>query len=146
VSLLISAGSGAVAQPLPDTLFLTWFDDPTTTVAIQWLHRSESRPDAPTVDLAGGPAAGAEQRSSAHPFGQAEGYWVQRVQVRGLAPDTLYAFRIPALTARGRFQTAPATLDRPLVFAEGGDIGTDPVVADLHRVAASWDPLFAVVG
>ncbi len=79
------------------------------------------------------------------PFG-ASGDYVHRVRLEGLRPDARFRFRVGDSERTESFLTAPATLDRPLVFAQGGDIGTRPVVRDLHRVAASWSPRFAVVG
>ena len=87
------------------------------------------------------------QATDVRPFGNSA-WFIQRAHLRGLSPDTDYLLRVSddPLARVHRFRTAPATLDRPLTFAEGGDIGVGPVVPDLHRMAASWDPLFGLVG
>ena len=79
------------------------------------------------------------------PFGDS-GWFVHRVSLSGLTPDRDYAIAVPGRLAPVRFRTAPATLDEPVVFAEGGDVGTSHHVGQLHDEAAAWDPLFALVG
>lgn len=79
------------------------------------------------------------------PFGDS-GWFLHRVRFSGLEPGTDYAVAVPGRLAPVRFRTAPATLDEPLVFAEGGDVGTSHHVGQLHDEAAAWDPLFALVG
>ena len=74
------------------------------------------------------------------------GWFVHRLRFTGLAPDTDYAIAVPGRLAPVRFRTAPATLDTPIVFAEGGDVGTTRHVGMLHGEAAKWDPLFGLVG
>lgn len=140
--------------PGRDTLFLTWADDPTTTMTIQWLQAGTAPPGgsvaAPdTVEAQYRPVESPEAPQRARSTVRAVGpgpLYVQRISLSGLVADTLYEFQVAGEATWLRFRTAPATLDRPLVFAEGGDVGTEPIVATLHRMAASWDPLFAVVG
>lgn len=95
------------------------------------------------------PAGAAQERaiveSRAHAFGHSS-MSVQRVKLQGLEPGTDYVFEIDGDATTYRFRTAPKVLDRPLVFAEGGDIAASDVVATLHDMAASWDPLFGLVG
>ena len=79
------------------------------------------------------------------PFGRS-GWFVQRVRLHGLTPGTDYTVAAPGRLSPVRFRTAPATLDEPLVFAEGGDVGTSHHVGMLHDEAAEWDPLFGLVG
>jgi|GEM_PF-1570074 len=79
------------------------------------------------------------------PFGDS-GWFLHRVRLTGLDAGTDYAVAVPGRLDPVRFRTAPATLDEPLVFAEGGDVGTSHHVGMLHDEAAAWDPLFALVG
>ena len=74
------------------------------------------------------------------------GDYIQRVNLTGLLPDTKYILNLPADPTAYLFKTAPKTQTKPIVFAEGGDIGTAKVVADLHQLVASWDPLMGVIG
>lgn len=87
----------------------------------------------------------AELKSEVSPFGRS-GWYVHRVSIAGLAPDSQHLLEIPGLDDPLLFRTAPAALDQPLVFAEGGDVGVSREVGMLHDQAASWDPLFGLVG
>jgi len=132
-----------------DTLFLTWFGDPTTTIAAQWLTTGQPDQTAP-VEAAIVPADRPDAepivaRSSAAAFGRGD-LLRQRVAFTGLMPDTRYHLRLPGLDTPLLLATAPARIDKPLVFAEGGDCGTYEQTWMLHRLAAAWDPLFAVIG
>lgn len=81
------------------------------------------------------------------PFGPHSGLFLYRAVFNELKPGGEYALRIGDYDATPlRFRTAPATMDGPLVFAEGGDVGVSKRVAPLHKIAASWSPLFGLVG
>ncbi len=82
---------------------------------------------------------------SIHSFA-GSGWFVHRTVLTGLDPGTDYAVAVPGRLAPVRFRTAPATLDEPMVFAEGGDVGASREVGELHDEAAAWDPLFGLVG
>jgi Carbohydrate family 9 binding domain-like/Calcineurin-like phosphoesterase len=84
--------------------------------------------------------------TTVRPFG-VNGMYAHRAAFDGLKPGGEYVLRIGGADATAhRFRTAPATLDGPLVFAEGGDVGTGENVAPLHKIAASWGPMFGLIG
>jgi hypothetical protein len=75
------------------------------------------------------------------------GEFLHRVTFDGLKPGSEYTLHIGGPDNEGlRFRTAPATLDRSVVFVTGGDVGTTSYVGQLHRQAAQWRPLFGLVG
>lgn len=81
------------------------------------------------------------------PFGDYTGLYLHRVEFEGLKPDGEYELRIGGNAGSSvAFRTAPATLDEPLVFAEGGDVGIWKLVAPLHTIAAKWSPRFGLIG
>lgn len=86
--------------------------------------------------------------SDVKPFGDHTGIFMHRVNVPdGLRPNSEYVLRIGGIEGPAlRFRTAPATLDEPLVFAEGGDVGIWQNVAPLHTIAAGWGPRFGLIG
>ena len=88
------------------------------------------------------------QQSETFPFeaDRPSGVRIHRARFTGLEPGTSHDLTIEGVGGPWAFETAPATLDRPLVFAEGGDVGTGRYVRPLHEEAAAWDPLFGVVG
>ncbi len=81
------------------------------------------------------------------PFGDYSGLFLHRAVFNGLQPDGEYVLRFGGEDGTAyRFRTAPATLDEPLVFAEGGDVGVWERVAPLHQIAAAWGPRFGLIG
>ncbi|MES2307806.1 MAG: fibronectin type III domain-containing protein [Verrucomicrobiota bacterium] len=130
-----------------ETLFLTWASDPTRTMRLQWISARLQKPaPIPLLYRSHGEMEWKKTNSSAHPFGGID-HWVNRVDLNQLTPGSIYEFKIGDNPEIWRFKTAPEKLDESVIFAEGGDIGTDPLtVIPLHRLAASWNPLFGLVG
>lgn len=133
----------------PDTLFLTWQRDPTTTMTIQWI----------------GPAAPAGtqvQFAKLH-----EGVWqtqpvllkpypdtdlkVHRCELTELSPGTEYQFvlgttsPIPANSPVYRFRTMPAKATNTIQFVSGGDAGIGPHAINSNILAGKQDPYFALI-
>lgn len=140
-------------------LVLTWRQDPTTTQVIDW---HQVGPDAATPAAfayrvaAAGDNAAAEAGASwieakpeaarDFPFSARK---IHRVELTGLRPDTRYEFRIGGEgTAVKAFRTLPATLDKPLLVAAGGDMmhGQGEVFAQMNRVVAKQAPAFIIWG
>jgi cellulose/xylan binding protein with CBM9 domain/calcineurin-like phosphoesterase family protein len=120
---------------------------------LKWM--TVTRPDPVQVfyDIGAGGAPGSAVSSSIKdiavpkPFGDHSGLFLYRAVFNELKPGGEYALRLGGYDSPPlRFRTAPATMDEPLVFAEGGDVGTSSRVAQLHKIAASWGPLFGLVG
>lgn len=120
---------------------------------LKWM--TVTRPDDVDVfyDILAGADAGSAVSSSimdtavAKPFGAHSGLFVYRASFNELKPGGEYALRVGGPDAMPqRFRTAPATLDEPFVFAEGGDVGTGRKVAPLHKIAGSWSPRFGLIG
>lgn len=148
-------GDGSTARPgetagAPSTLLNTWRGgDPATATTLQWVTDAGESP--PPVALRLVPPAGktvavetdVERFSSPASYTQV---FRHRAVVDGLAPDTRYRVHLDGTDTGLSIRTAPAELTDPLVFAEGGDVGTSSAVPELHDRAAGWDPLFAFVG
>ena len=134
----------------PSTLIATWrTSDPTHQVTLQWVVESDEQPDP--VDIALSPSANskATNETAVARFGPVDSYppmYRHRATFEALAPDTDFEIELRGKPTGLTVRTAPESLDEPLVFAQGGDIGTTGFVPDLHQQAASWDPLFALVG
>jgi acid phosphatase type 7 len=132
------------------TLIATWRgNDPTRAVTLQWLA-SPSEPTEPvSVDLAAEGGSDESPTSATEtdvaPFGESE-LVRHRAELTALEPDTRYALAVDDVETDLAVRTAPAEPDGSLTFAEGGDVGTSAAVTHLHERAASWDPLFGLVG
>lgn len=176
-SLGLAAASSAQAQPatplprtLPDdaifqptTLFLTWFRDPTTTMAVQWVGTKGETADTKVYfrplttvfskELAAGVgAAGAigspnwrsvTTKEKPYPYSD---FKVYRAELTGLQPGTDYQFRIGKDSPIYRFRTMPAKANDAISFISGGDCGVNQHTVANNIQAARQDPAFAVIG
>jgi hypothetical protein len=130
----------------PDTLFLTWHTDPTTTMVIQWV--SDDPDDSGPVVYYGpsGVPGWLAKTCSTRPFPLSPGLTVFRCELTGLKPGTDYRFCIGGTSPVYRFRTMPAKLTDDFTFVSGGDCGVNEHVLNNNRVAAKQDPHFAIVG
>src|SRR5690348_218620 len=96
------------------TVYLSWVDDPTTSMTVQWISSGENFSDA--IEL------GESVVSGKHFC--VDDVVVHKVTLGELTPGTEYAFRIEGDSSVYRFQTAPKTLDKPLRFLIGNDFYT----------------------
>lgn len=130
----------------PVGLFLTWQQDPTTTMTIDW-HCVPDHGDQHAVlqyrEL------GSEQWLNAsgdtRPFPYSERI-INRVELTGLEPDTTYEFRFGDGGTICKFRTLPAVLNRPLVFINGGDTAPTENFRKMNQVAATYNPDFILWG
>jgi hypothetical protein len=124
-------------------LYLTWYDDPTTTMAIQWHTFGIDAPDRIDLRL------------------EEEGEWkvfegshtaldavrIHAVFLEGLEPNTRYQFRVDGESSIYTFQTAPKELTAPIQFVVGGDAMQSIFrFQKMNRVIAAHNPLFCVIG
>jgi len=129
----------------PDTLFLTWQRDPTTTMTVQWIGAQGETADTNVyyTDDPGGVWLG--QATSARPYPRTD-LQVFRNELTGLKPGTRYAFRVGTQSPQYWFQTMPAKATDTITFISGGDCGIDQHAINNNIQAAKQDPHFAVIG
>lgn len=122
-------------------LYLSWYDDPATTMTIQW-HTPPN--DQEPLRLEAG--NGSETYSgSEHPF-PGESLMIHTVTLQGLLPDTEYAFTI-GKEGKYFFRTAPMRLTKPLRFVVGGDVYLSSFLfRKMGKAVLNVDPLFVVLG
>lgn len=138
---------GIPADPAfqPDTLFLTWQRDPTTTMTIQWVG-----PDGQTADTAVyySAATGADwfRESTATRSYPLTDLKLFRCELTGLEPGTDYRFRIGPDSPEYRFRTMPSRATDTISFISGGDCGVNEYAVANNIQAARQDPMFALIG
>jgi len=132
----------------PSTLFLTWQQDPTTTMTIQWVGTAGETADTkiyytPTATslLPGWQT----QATTASPYPLTD-FKVFRAELIGLTPDTDYSFQIGKQSPTYRFRTMPAKATDTIHFISGGDCGINAHTVNNNIQAARQDPMFAIVG
>lgn len=129
----------------PDTLFLTWQRDPTTTMTVQWIGTSGASavPSIAYSTLKGDPSVTTPMVARPYPLTD---YQVFRAELTGLTPGTDYQFQIGKQSPTYRFRTMPARATDTIHFISGGDCGVNPHAVANNIQAARQDPMFAIVG
>lgn len=131
----------------PEAVYLTWQNDPTSTMTIQWITKNDDETAEVEYQL-----LDAKEWMSCtgvlKPLPQEEPYTVHLVEIVDLQPKTSYRFRIKNCEKTHLFRTMPASLAEPILFTVGGD--TNQVDCDLfartNKKAASFEPLFTIFG
>jgi hypothetical protein len=123
VLCLVTAGAHAIPEPPIDlgTVYLTWQQDPTTTMTVHWHTVGEAGASVAQVRPAGS-TEWTERRSTTRPMPGIDGRTVHTAEFTGLEPDTLYDLWIVGHKEMFRFRTMPATNDREIRFIVCGDM------------------------
>src|SRR5690606_9581507 len=135
VASIVTSSCSSPDGHLPSTLHLTWCDDPTRSMQIQWLYDGAGADTftTPTVAFrrAGGRGDWRDAQGYSEPFPVVEELThsryganprIARVGLRNLEPNTEYEFRLPGYRRPFLFRTAPLTLEKPVRFAVAGDL------------------------
>jgi hypothetical protein len=131
----------------PNTLFLTWQRDPTTTMTVQWLAPESSDDKSIRYQLVGSEST-AQGRTATKPYPNTD-LKVHRCELTGLAPGGEYEFQIgPQIgppSPKYRFRTMPAKATDTIQFVTGGDSGIGRPAVKTNRLAALQDPRFVLI-
>jgi hypothetical protein len=148
----LPAGSAAFAEDLPqagakefspDTLFLTWQRDPTTTMTIQWVA-PETASDKSIHYLPLDGTVAQLSKTLTKPFPNTD-LKVHRSELTGLTPGTEYSFQIGSGSTAYRFRTMPAKATNTFQWVSGGDSGVDAHAIGTNIMAASQEPYFTLI-
>jgi len=137
--------SGAETQEPVAGLILTWKQDPTTTMVIDW---HENNPlDKPVLLHR---LKGASEWTSATPqqidFPHSPTRKIYRTELTGLKPGTAYEFRPNGREEAYHFLTMPAKLDRPLRIVAGGDTAWNATFVKINKVVVGLKPDLIIWG
>jgi hypothetical protein len=128
-----------------DTLFLTWSQDPTTTITAQWVAPPAGAPTTARVSAANTKDDWVAATVVQKPFG-ATPLMVHRAEFTGLKPGTEYILKIGTDPQVCRFRTMPAKATNTFTWVSGGDCGTGPHAIGTNQIAAKQEPYFALIG
>jgi len=130
------------AQANVSALYLTWQEDPTTTMEIYWHTPEHDANDTiylQSKDLRWHAIVGSHTKLHY--------LFVHSVHLAQLQPDTEYSFRLGEDPTVYKFKTAPSVLQSPIQFIIGGDADyTSKTFSKMNRVIAEQSPLFCVIG
>ena len=130
-------------------IYLTWRDDPATTITVNWLNLYAEAPATVWYRAAG--AAWRRADGAGQPV-RPSGLWVRRAQLSGLEPDAVHELAIGAEPPAGTtgvytFRTMPRELRRSVSFVAGGDMMHSREMVDaMNKQAGRLDPDFALLG
>lgn len=128
----------------PDTLFLTWQRDPTTTITIQWIGPECA--DDLTVQYASlNDRVWQVGKIVKKPFPETD-LKVHRCELTDLSPGTEYQFDLGPASPKYRFRTMPAKATNTITFVSGGDAGVNPFAIASNTLAAKQEPYFTLLG
>jgi len=142
--VLLLACAPSLGAQAPAAIFLTWSDDPTTTVTVDW--HQVAGVDISSVEIRG---PGISEWRPVE--GQLIGFphssrTVRRALVRDLQPDALYELRVGESEIY-RYRSMPSTLSRPVRFASGGDTRyAENDFGQMNRIVAAFDLDFVKFG
>ncbi len=145
VLILHGCGKTNTGQPSvkAEAVFLTWQQDPTTTMTVDW-HMNSNNFDPNLSYRKKGKEHWEQKKSDLHGFPFTERV-VYRVELLDLEPNSEYEFKTGGSDEVYTFRTMPSELDRPIRFIEGGDVVGEGLVR-MSRTAATYDPDFIVLG
>ncbi len=129
----------------PDTLFLTWQRDPTTTMTVQWIGATGETTDTTVTYAPLKVEQWQAQSPKVRPYPRTD-LKVYRTELTGLKPGTDYRFRIGKESPTYRFRTMPAKATDAIHFVSGGDCGVNSHAVANNIQAARQDPMFVLIG
>ena len=131
-----------------DTIYLTWQQNPSTTMTVQWISSFQEKQSTVIYHQRKENFEWKQVVGETLPFPQTSQYLIHRVELQDLQPNSEYIFKILPYGDEYRFITAPAQLSNELRFIVGGDMYHDDIkwMAKTCQTAAQTNPLFAVIG
>lgn len=140
----VHAAADTAEGDLPLAVMLTWQQDPTTTMVIDW--QTEGPGDPALHYRPAGASEWQHATGDSRPFPFTE-RMVHRVELTGLEPASAYEFRVEESGRILRFRTMPSDLSGPVRFAVGGDTRhRQDWMEEVNTVAMQYDPDFIVWG
>jgi len=150
IGLLTAMVAPSIAKALGDKLepaaiFLTWRQDPTRTMTIDW--HTEPGDEAISVVYYRLEAEMEWQHASADPFAfPFSDRTIYRKELTGLEPGSTYQFRVGEFERIYSFRTMPRNIYTPLRFAAGGDTSHGEQFKKTNQAVMKYDLDFIVIG
>jgi acid phosphatase type 7 len=135
----------AFGQDEPLGIFLTWTEDPTTTISIDW-HNNNAEPELLSYRKKGDRRwKTAKSSVLLYPFSERN---VHRVALNKLSQATTYEIKFGNFDKVYNFRTMPASLaSEPVRIAIGGDtMHEKEMLEKTNRQVADQNPHFIVIG
>jgi hypothetical protein len=130
-----------------DGLFVSWDEDPTTTMCITWITRDKENAGALYYKQKASEGAWIEAAVTRKPAFQ-KPYYVHKVALDNLEPDTIYRFHLGNKEQSYFFRTMPKKITDSLRFVAGGDAYNNSFkkYRAMCVQAAKENPRFVIIG
>lgn len=126
-------------------LYLSWYDDPTTTMTVQW-HTDLNTPETQLFYKKNDQTEW-QQATASYARLPSTQIDVHHVNLSQLAPNSEYEFRIGSDPTVYRFRTMPQYIIQPLSFVVGGDLfSSRKLFRKMAQTICERDPDFIVIG
>ena len=145
ILFLLFSASFAQAQKAPYAFYLTWNQDPTTSMVVDW-HADGLEPQTLQIRRKGTSSwQTMESDVLPYPFSERK---VHRVALLGLRPDTAYEIIFPGSEEVYYFRTMPSNLnEKSLKIAIGGDsMHQREWFEKTNRMVSFFEPDFIIIG
>lgn len=131
----------------PHSVFLTWQEDPTTSIVVTWITSPEEKTNSLFYKQAG-ESNWKQVEGTQNPFPLNFPYVIHKVNLTQLSSNTKYTFKTGNEEKEWRFRTLSNNPEVPLVFIVGGDLynGHKKHFVEAAKTAAMKDPMFTVIG
>ena len=144
IVVLGAANLAAADTYTPPAIYLTWQEDPATTMVVHW-HTN------PGDDVTGVNFAPIDSDEWTTVAGSEEAMYgsdqtIHTAHLTGLEPGARYQFRLGDYEPVYQFETMPADNSEPIRFVVGGDTAPLPLFGEMCEMAASHEPMFAIIG
>lgn len=145
--LFIFAITGHLAASIElPIVYLTWEDDPTTTMTIRWITSFKDRND--DVEYRKKTERSWHEKSGQSRELIANFLQLHSIKLSGLTPDTAYKFYLKGSKTTHYFKTLPKKLTHPINFIVGGDTSQNGLAyfEKTNKQAARHEPAFVIFG
>lgn len=131
----------------PVSVYLTWQQDPSTTMTISWITDKDRDDDVIEYQKVGD-TDWLTITGTHVPMPQEHPYLIHRVELTHLLPDSKYIFRTGDDAVAYMFRTMSDDPNAPIRFVVGGDMYHDSmeVLKQMNHLAASYNPMFVLAG
>jgi hypothetical protein len=129
----------------PTGLFLTWQQDPTSTMTVQWVGNEADAAMRPLWICRKGSNRWRQIPFAKRPLPLSK-LFAFRAEATGLESNAEYAFHVGLDSPRERFRTMPAKDTGDIEFISGGDSGAGRAAEHTNQLAAKRSPRFVVLG
>lgn len=128
-------------------IYLSWQQDPTTTMTIQWLGAKKNKSSNLYYRLSDKHSWTA-QTVETRKLPEKVEYLVHKVELTNLSPNAIYQFHFGDEKQIFSFRTMPKDLNEPVQFAVGGDAYRSDIdrFRSMSKQVAKRNPRFAIIG